>query len=78
MPERIVAAVRGNAEDKAPRKIAVESIESFVGPNLEELATFSKTELFHSFKRLLDTYNERVAAVENDKSLLIEMPRNLL
>ncbi len=77
VPERIVVGTRQNAESAAPGKIAVESIESFVAPNIEELATFSKSELVHSFKRLMETYNERVSAVENDKSLLIEIPRNL-
>jgi len=59
-------------------KIAVEGIESFVGNNVEELSEFSKDKLRDGFKRLFDKYNQRVDAVKDDKSLLLEIPHNLL
>jgi hypothetical protein len=77
VPSGKLAAARENAEEVTPGKIAVESIESFVSQNLEELSNFSKDRLAHGFYRLLTTYNERVDAVEIDKSMLIEIPRNL-
>ena len=77
VPERILQAARENAESTVPGKIAVESIESFVGQNIEELSYFSKPELRKRILNLLETYNARVDKAENDKSLMIEIPRNL-
>lgn len=77
VPEGRIAAARENAEEVAPGKITVQSIESFVSQNIEELSNFSKERLAHGFYRLLKTYNERVDDVEVDKSMLIEIPRNL-
>jgi hypothetical protein len=78
VPEKSVVGARQNADAIAPNRIAVESIESFVGQNLEELSEFSQEKLAQGFRRLLDTYNGRVNEVEIDKSLLIEIPANLL
>jgi hypothetical protein len=58
-------------------KIAVESIESFVSQNIEEISVFSKSQLTSGFRNLIKTYNERVDASEIDKSFLIEIPDNL-
>jgi len=77
VPAGKFAAAKENAEEIAPGKIAVESIESFVSQNIEELSDFSKDRLAHGFYRLLKTYNDRVDAIEIDKSMLVEIPRNL-
>ncbi|MFZ5450777.1 MAG: DUF4928 family protein [Thermodesulfobacteriota bacterium] len=77
VPEKKLCHARESSEEAAPGKIAVESIESFVSQNLEELSDFSKDRLAHGFYRLLETYNQRVDTVEVDKSMLIEIPRNL-
>lgn len=77
VPERAVAGAKQNAELMAPGRIAVESIESFVGQNIEELSYFSRDKLKNGFRRLLETYNDRVVQAETDRSLLIEIPRNL-
>ena len=78
VPDRSLVGARQNAESVTPGKIAVESLESFVGQNVEELSTFSKNRLIDGFRRLLETYNQRVNAVENDKSMLIDIPQSLL
>jgi hypothetical protein len=78
VPERAVIGARQNAEAHMAGKMAVESIESFVGNNVEELSEFSKDKLRAGFTRLFEEYNRRVDAVENDKSLLLEIPPNLL
>ena len=78
VPDRAVIGARQTAEGIMSGRIAVESIESFVGNNVEELAQFSKDRLKEGMKRLIDEYNRRVNEVETDKSLLIEMPKNLL
>jgi len=77
MPERALAGARQNAELMILGRIAVESIESFVGQNIEELSYITRDKLKHGFRRLLETYNERVDAAETDKSMLVEIPRNL-
>jgi len=77
VPDRAVIGARQNAESVMPGRIAVESIESFVGHNIEELSQFSTDRLKKGMKRLLDEYNRRVDEVETDKSLLIEIPKNL-
>lgn len=76
VPDGRLAGARQNAEGSAAGQIAVESIESFVSQNIEELAGFS-TARAEQIRQLLETYNERVSQVETDKSLLIEIPRNL-
>ena len=78
VPERWVVGARQNAELVAPGRISVQSIESFVSQNLDELATFAPDAPATGFRRLLDVYNARVDAAETDKSLLIEIPHNLL
>lgn len=77
VPERAMTGARQNAELIVSGRIAVESIESFVGQNIEELSYFTRDKLKNGFKRLLETYNERVDAAETDKSMLVEMPKNL-
>jgi len=77
VPDDRVVGSRQNAEETAPARIAVESIESFIANNIEELSTFGKGSLVSGFRRLLETYNRRVAEVETDKSMLIEIPSNL-
>jgi len=78
VPDRNLVGVRQNAEATVSGRITVQSIESFVSQNIEEISTFANNRLIDDFRRLLETYNQRVDAVENDKSMLIEIPRNLL
>lgn len=77
VPDRLLMGTRQNAELMLPEKITVQSIESFVSQNIEELALFAKDGLISGFRRLLETYNERVDDAEIDKSMLIEIPKNL-
>lgn len=57
--------------------VPVESLESFIAQNLEELAGFARDQRAAALRRLLTLYNQRVDAVEIDKSLLIDIPDNL-
>jgi hypothetical protein len=77
VPDEHVQGARARAEDVVPGRVAVESIESFVGQNVEEMAAFSHDELRQRFYELLETYNRRVEAIEMDKSVMIEVPPNL-
>jgi len=81
VPDERVVAARGYAEDQLPGQhfqIAVCAIEAFVAQNIDELSLFAKGCLLNGFRALLEMYNQRVAAVETDKSLLIEIPATLL
>jgi hypothetical protein len=77
VPDGMLAGARQNAELAAFDKIAVESIESFVSQNIEEISKFSKPGLLSGLRKLLETYNQRVNTVETDKSMLIEIPKGL-
>ncbi len=58
-------------------KVVAESLESFVGQNLSELAEFAPAKFAAQLAGLLQEYNRRVAEVETDDSLLIELPAAL-
>lgn len=77
VPNNVLVGARQTAQGYGGEQIAVESIESFVSQNIEELAGFSKSRSKHIYQ-LLEMYNKRVAPVGTDKSLLIEIPQNLL
>lgn len=56
---------------------SVESIESFVSQNVEELSHFEGARVPQTLKVLIEKYNERVAEVETDLSLQINIPAAL-
>ncbi len=58
-------------------KVAAESVESFIGQNLSELAQFAPAKFAHELAALLSQYNRRVGEVETDTSLLIAIPTAL-
>ena len=58
-------------------KVAVESVESFVGQNISELAEFAPEKCVRKLGELLREYNRRVGEVETDGSLMIEVPSAL-
>lgn len=78
VPEKLLQGARQNAELNVEGPLEVESIESFVAQNILEVSEFSSELLAKQFLRLLQIYNERVNAVEIDKSMLIEIPQSLL
>lgn len=77
VPDNKVLGARQIAEQMSEQQIAVESIESFVSQNINEISIFSIDRLTESFKQLVALYNQRVDEVETDKSLMIELPSNL-
>jgi hypothetical protein len=77
VPDRTLSGARQNAELMLPGQIGVESFESFVATNIEELSLFVKKKVVHGLRGLLEIYNRRVSECEMDKSLLIEIPRNV-
>jgi hypothetical protein len=73
VPQRVLEAARQMADGM---EATIQSVESFVGQNVDEVGAFDDNART-AFARLLMLYNQRVDAVEMDKSLLIELPRNL-
>jgi hypothetical protein len=78
VPDEVLAAARQMANIEAKGQISVGSIESFVSQNIDEISRFSQNQFLTEFRRLLELYNQRVDEVEIDKSLLIEIPPNLV
>ncbi len=78
VPDNKLIGARQNAEQVSEQQIAVESIESFVSQNIDEISVFDKNNLTNSFRNLIFIYNQRIDEVETDKSLMIELPSNLL
>lgn len=74
---RTLSGAGQNAELMLPGQMGVESIESFVATNIEELSLFLKKKVVSGLRGLLEIYNRRVSDCETDKSLLIEIPRNI-
>lgn len=77
VPESKLLGARQLADSYASGKISVNSIESFVTQNLEELGRFSIEQVSRELKKLILIYNRRVNEAETDKSLMIELPTNL-
>ncbi len=77
VPNESVVGTKQNADTIAPGQIAVESLETFISQNLEELSEFSGNKAQLKLKDLFETYNQRVDQIETDKSLLLEIPGNL-
>jgi hypothetical protein len=77
VPDRSVVGTRQNAEGVEPGKIFVGSIEAFVGGNIDQMSRFDRASTIAQFRSLLEVYNRRVDEVENDKSMLIEIPAPL-
>ena len=55
-------------------KVGVQSIETFVGTNIEEISGFSTSGIRRGVARLIRKYNERIALCEADQSLRIDEP----
>jgi hypothetical protein len=78
VPENRLLAARQLAETAdIGDKVAVQSIEDFVGTNIEEMAGFEDQAIKSGLRLLLETYNARVESVESDPGLLVEIPANL-
>ena len=74
VPDDMVVGTRQNAQLDTDGRVSVESIESFVSQNIEELSDFEGKRVAYNIRRLLDRYNHRVAEVETDLSLQVRIP----
>ena len=69
--------MRQNAEAASSGRIFANSLEAFVGGDIDRMSTLSSANMIYRFRELLETYNARVDAVEVDKSLMLQIPSNL-
>jgi hypothetical protein len=74
VPDRNLQGTRQNAEAIEPGRIFVDSLEAFVGGNLDEMSMFNRQSAIDQLRQLIEVYSARVDAVEMDKSMLIEVP----
>ena len=77
VPDEILAGTRQNVELEMGGRISVESIESFVSQNIEEMSDFAGKQVPQCLRKLLQTYNERISEVETDLSLQIKIPSSM-
>ena len=77
VPDARLLGARQRTEQEVGDHVSVESIESFVSQNIEELGEFASLKVARQMKQLLDTYNQRVQEVETDLSLMISIPQAL-
>jgi hypothetical protein len=82
VPDRILLATVQNVGlalgEATAKRISVRSLETFVSQNLDELSIDKHEGPAGGFRELIQLYNSRVDSAESDKSLLIELPHNLL
>lgn len=72
--DKVVFAVGLFESEGLGDSVAVQSIESFVGTNIEEMGQFDSRVIGRGVARLIRRYNERIYCCEVDKSLMIEEP----
>ena len=78
IPDSRLFGARQMAESYGGGQIAIESLESFISQNIDELSAFRADRLKTNFIDFIHLYNKRVNEAEVDKSLMIELPSNLL
>jgi hypothetical protein len=75
--DNVAAAVQLSRLADLGEQVAVQSIEDFVGTNIEELGEFTVQGVRSGLRALLEGYNDRIGTAEVDQSLRINIPKNL-
>ncbi|SDC43849.1 DUF4928 family protein [Actinokineospora iranica] len=75
--DRVSAALQLAENEGIADRVAVNSIEDFVGTNIDEMAVYETHEIRLKLRELLERYNVRVRSVEPDPSFQIAIPENL-
>lgn len=74
--ESKVQAARQMADNVGmSEQIYVQSAESFIGTNIEEISKYDGDRIRKGLAKLIRTYNNRIEQIEIDKSLMIDEPR---
>ena len=76
VPEARIQYARGLFEvnEDLAGRVGVQSIETYIGTNIEEIADYDSRAVERAVALLIRTYNERIEDVETDMSLRIEEP----
>ena len=77
VPTERLGMILSQVQDTFDGKVQLVSIENFISQNVDEIGEFGDKGITKSLIDLLHLYNERVDAVERDKSFMIEIPNNL-
>ncbi len=77
VPQDKLEAARAYAMEFCKGQVAVEALESFVAQNLDEIGAFRVKGFLNSLGELIQLYNYRVAEVELDKSIMIDLPESM-
>jgi hypothetical protein len=76
VPVEKVEKAKAYAEaEHVESKVAIVSIEQFVGQNIDELGEFDHVKI--KLAEMLREYNDRVADAETDHSIQIVIPKNI-
>lgn len=75
--DRVAAANQLSANYNLSDQVAIQSIEDFVGTNIEEVGGFSREGVRDRLRELLNEYNNRIEKGESDNSLKIQIPDRL-
>jgi hypothetical protein len=77
VPSERLGMIQSQVQDTFDGKVQLVSIENFVSQNVDEIGEFGDKRITQELINLLNLYNQRVDAVELDKSLMIEIPNSL-
>jgi len=75
LESKVIAARQMADNVDMSEQISVQAAETFIGNNIEEIAIYDGDKIREGLARLIRTYNERIDAIEIDKSLMIDEPR---
>jgi hypothetical protein len=74
MSDKLSAAEEFARQEGIPGRVSVEAISSFVGQNIDEIATAREASVLQTIHELLTIYNRRATEVESDISVLLDIP----
>ena len=77
VPAERLGMILSQIQDTFEGKVQLVSIENFISQNVDEIGEFGDKGITRGLIDLLHLYNQRVDAVERDKSFMIEIPNNL-
>lgn len=58
-------------------RVSTYPLEYFLAQNIDEIGEFSRHKSTGVLRQLFDVYNERIEAVETDRSIMVDIPHNL-
>lgn len=75
LESKVIAAKQLAEIANIDKDISIQSAETFIGTNIEEIATYDSNKIELSIAKLIREYNRRIKSIEVDKSLMINEPQ---